>query len=112
MRRRLILSTAAISLAAVIVLGVPLGAVEAARLHAESTNRLEREADQVSAAMDDRLERGDTITPALLRRFIHEHHWVAITTRDGNRVSTGLPLHADALIARSGAALGGAVVAE
>ena len=65
MRRRLILSTAAIALAAVIVLGVPLGAVEAARLRGESTSRLEREADQVSAAMDDRLERGQTITPAL-----------------------------------------------
>src|SRR5690349_8866589 len=99
MRRRLILSTAAIALAAVVVLGVPLGAVEASRLHTESTSRLEREADQVSAAMDDRLERGDTITPALLRRFIPAHHWVALTTRNGQRIASGPPLESDALVA-------------
>jgi hypothetical protein len=92
MRRRLILSTAAIALVAVIVLGVPLGAVEAARLRQESTSRLEREADQVSAAMDDRLERGQPITPALLRRFVPPHHRVAITDRSGRRISTGSPL--------------------
>jgi len=112
MRRRLILSTAAIALAAVIVLGVPLGAVEAARLHGESTSRLEREADQVSSAMDDRLERGDKITPALLRRFIRPHHWVAITTRDRQRVTSGPRLGGDPIVAHSGAALGSAVVAE
>src|SRR6188508_130195 len=112
MRRRLILSTAAIALAAVIVLGVPLGAVEAARLHGESTSRLEREADQVSSAMDDRLERGDKITPALLRRFIRPHHWVAITTRDDQRVTSGPRLGGDPIVAHSGAALGSAVVAE
>jgi signal transduction histidine kinase len=112
MRRRLILSTAAIALVAVIVLGVPLGAVEAARLRQETTSRLEREADQVSAAVDDRLERGQPITPALLRRFIPVHHWVAVTDRHGRRISTGPPLGHDALVARAGAALGGAVVAE
>jgi signal transduction histidine kinase len=112
MRRRLILSTAAISLIAVIVLGVPLGAVEAARLRGESTSKLEREADQVSAAMDDRIERGEKITPALLRRFIPAHHWVAVTTRDGRQVTTGPALGDGALRAHSGAALGGAVVAE
>jgi signal transduction histidine kinase len=112
MRRRLILSTAAIALVAVIVLGVPLGAVEAARLRQESTSRLEREADQVSAAMDDRLERGQPITPALLRRFVAPHHRVAITDRRGRRISTGPPLGDGALVARAGAPLGGAVVAE
>jgi signal transduction histidine kinase len=112
MRRRLILSTAAIALVAVIVLGVPLGAVEGARLHQDATSRLEREADQVSAAMDDRLERGQPITPALLRRFVPAHHWVAVTDRHGRRISTGPPLGEGALVARAGAALGGAVVAE
>lgn len=112
MRRRLILSTAAIALAAVIVLGVPLGAVEAARLRGESTSRLEREADQVSAAMDDRLERGEPITPALLRRVVSGSHWVAITVRSGRRVTSGPRPVGDVLVARSGAALGGAVVAE
>lgn len=112
MRRRLILSTAAIALAAVIVLGVPLGAVEAARLRGESTSRLEREADQVSAAMDDRVERGQPITPALLRSLIARGHWVQITVRDGRRIATGPALGGDALVAHSGARLAGAVVAQ
>ncbi|HEY1593796.1 MAG TPA: ATP-binding protein [Thermoleophilaceae bacterium] len=112
MRRRLILSTAAIALIAVIVLGVPLGAVEAARLRQESTSKLEREADQVSAAMDDRIERGDRITPALLRRYIPAHHWVAVTVRGGRQVTSGPRLGESAVLAHSGAALGGAVVAE
>jgi signal transduction histidine kinase len=112
MRRRLILSTAAIALAAVIVLGVPLGAVEAARLRGESTSRLEREADQVSAAMDDRVERGQAITPGLLRRFIPANHWVAITIRGGQRIASGRALGGDPLVARSGAPLAGGVVAE
>ena len=42
MRRRLVSSTAAIALAAVIMLGVPLGLVEAARVRSDSTARLER----------------------------------------------------------------------
>jgi len=112
MRRRLILSTAAIALAAVIVLGVPLGAVEAARLRGESTSRLEREADQVSSAMDDRVERGQPITPALLRSLIARGHWVQITVRDGRRIATGPALGGDPLVAHSGARLAGAVVAQ
>src|SRR5690348_2844741 len=112
MRRRLILSTAAIALAAVIVLGVPLGAVEAARLRGESTSRLEREADQVSAAMDDRVERGQQITPALLRSLVSRGHWVQITVRGGQRIATGPPLGGEPLVAHSGARLAGAVVAQ
>jgi signal transduction histidine kinase len=112
MRRRLILSTAAIALAAVIVLGVPLGAVEAARLRGESSSRLEREADQVSAAMDDRVERGQQITPALLRSLVSRGHWVQITVRGGQRIATGPPLGGEPLVAHSGARLAGAVVAQ
>jgi signal transduction histidine kinase len=112
MRRRLILSTAAIALAAVIILGVPLGAVEAARLRQDTTSRLEREADRVSAAIDDRIERGQKITPNSLRSVVRSGHSVSIATRDGQRVVFGPPPGPDALVAHSGAALGAAVVAK
>jgi signal transduction histidine kinase len=112
MRRRLILSTAAIALAAVIILGVPLGAVEAARLRTDSTSRLEREADRVAAALDDRIERGEKITPGLLRTLAPSGHSFSIETRDGQHVSVGPAAGADAIVARSGAALGAAVVAR
>ncbi len=112
MRSRLVLSTAAIALAAVIILGVPLGAVEAARLHQETTSRLEREADAVASAIDDRLERHDAITPALLRRFIPAHHRATVTTRDGAQVTTGPSLGGAILSARSGSALEATVSAQ
>jgi signal transduction histidine kinase len=112
MRRRLILSTALISLAAVVVLGVPLGAVEAARLRQDATGRLEREADAVAGAIDDRLERGQKIDPSLLRRFIPKHHRVTVASHEHRRITTGPPLGHDALRAHAGSALGGSVVAE
>src|SRR5215471_15764388 len=111
MRSRLVISTAAIALAAVIILGVPLGAVEAARLHQETTSRLEREADAVSSAIDDRLENHQPITPAMLRRFIPNGHRATVTTRDGMRVTTGPPLDGEILAAHSGSALEATVLA-
>ena len=112
MRRRLIVSTALIALAAVIVLGVPLGAVEAARLREDTTSRLEREADAAAGAIDDRLERRQAITPALLRRFMRPSHRITVTTRDGRRISTGPPVGSSVLVAHAGSAHGGAVAAE
>jgi signal transduction histidine kinase len=111
MRRRLILSTALIALAAVIVLGVPLGAVERARLRQDSMSGLEHEADAAAGAIDDRLERHQPITPAQLRSFIPAAHRITVTTRGGERISTGPPI-GEALRARAGAALAGTIVAE
>ena len=50
MRRQLIATTALIALAAVLVLGIPLGFVESARARADALGRLEREADGIAAA--------------------------------------------------------------
>jgi signal transduction histidine kinase len=111
MRRRLILSTALIALAAVIVLGVPLGAVDAARLREDSTSRLEHEADAVTGAIDDRLERHQRVSPALLRRFVPRAHHITVTTRSGRRITTGRPI-GESLRVHAGAALGGSVIAE
>ena len=63
MRRRLVASTALIALAAVLVLGVPLGIVGARRAHSEAVGRLEHEADTVAAAVDDPVEGGRPWTP-------------------------------------------------
>jgi signal transduction histidine kinase len=111
MRRRLILSTALIALAAVIVLGVPLGIVDAARLRQDETSRLEHEADAVAGAIDDRLERHQRISPALLRRSIPKAHRITVTAQGGRRITTGPPL-GEALRAHAGAPLAGSVLAE
>jgi signal transduction histidine kinase len=113
MRRRLILSTALIALAAVAVLGVPLGIVEAARLRQDATGRLEREADAASGAIDDRLERRQPILPALLRRVARSSHRIVVIPRDGaGRVATRAPLTGGVLRAHAGSATVGTVIAE
>ncbi|MCW2966599.1 MAG: histidine kinase [Solirubrobacteraceae bacterium] len=112
MRRRLILSTALIALAAVIVLGVPLGAVEAARLREDTTARLEREADAAAGAVDDLLERHHTISPALLRRYVKPSHRIVLSPSDGPIVTSGPPLHGEMLRVHAGTGARGSVVAE
>ena len=112
MRRRLVTSTALIALASVIVLGVPLGLVEAARVRSDSTARLEREADAVARAIDDRLEAHQPLVPVVLERYVHPGHRVVIATRDGRRVTVGSGFGERAMRARAGSAQGASVVAE
>jgi signal transduction histidine kinase len=111
-RRRIVTSTALIALASVIVLGVPLGLVEAARVRSDATARLEREADAVAKAIDDRLEAHQALLPATLGRFVRSGHRVVITTRDGRRVTVGSGFPGEVMRARAGSAQGASVVAE
>ena len=112
MRRRLILSTALIALAAVIVLGVPLGVVDAARIRSESTSRLEREADDASALIDDRVEAHRPIPAALLDRARRAGHRIVATLPGGRTVVTGPPLRGPIQTAHAGARHGGPVIAQ
>src|SRR3954469_23294925 len=112
MRRRLVTSTALIALASVIVLGVPLGLVESARVRSDSTARLEREADAVARAIDDRLEARQALLPGSLARYVRPGHRVVIATRDGKRLRVGSPFEGEAMRARAGSAQGASVVAE
>ena len=48
MRRQLIATTSLIALAAILVLGIPLGLVESARARGDALGRLEREADGIA----------------------------------------------------------------
>jgi signal transduction histidine kinase len=102
MRRRLILSTALIALAAVIVLGVPLGAVEAARLRQDAESRLEREADAVAGAVDDRVERRRPVPPSLLRGYARPRHRIVVMPRHGRAIVTRPPIAGEVLRAHAG----------
>jgi signal transduction histidine kinase len=102
MRRRLIGSTALIALAAVLVLGVPLGIVEAKRARGEATTRLEREADAIAAAVDDRLELGRPLDPVALARLLGEEHWARVTDRHGRVTIIRGPHQGSALSVRAG----------
>jgi signal transduction histidine kinase len=103
-RRRLIVSTAVIALAAVLILGVPLGVVESRRARSDAAARLEREADEVAAAVDDRVERGDHIAPTDIARFVRPGHRVVVVAPNGARTVAGATLHGAVITQRSGAA--------
>ncbi len=78
-RQRLIRSTIATAVAALLVLGVPLVVVETARVGTDQSFRLEREADVVGALVDARLEAGQPITAATFARRIDPGHRVTVT---------------------------------
>ncbi len=101
-----------IALASVIVLGVPLGLVEAARVRSDQTSRLEREADSVAGAIDDRLEAHQPLLAASLSRFVRTGHRVVITERTGKRLSVGSSFAGPVMRAHSGSARGASVIAE
>jgi signal transduction histidine kinase len=112
MRRRLVTSTAVIALASVFVLGIPLGLVEAARVRSDATARLEREADAVGGAIDDRVEARQPLVPAQLSRYVSPGHRVEITTREGLMLSVGAQIRGAVTRARAGTSRGATVVAE
>ncbi len=101
MRRRLIATTALIALAAILVLGVPLGLVESARARDDTIQRLEREADTIAAAADDRAK----IDPSLLRHWLIKGH-AADVMDGGTTTRIGQMPIGSVLSARSGALQG------
>lgn len=103
MRRRLLVSTALISIAAVVILGVPLGIVWSHRVSGDATGKLEREADGIAAAIDDRLEAHRPLNTAVLNRLVRPGHQVTITTRTGSRLVYGTPQTGSQISARSAA---------
>jgi signal transduction histidine kinase len=112
MRRRLVTSTAVIALASVLVLGIPLGLVEAARVRSDAVARLEREADAVAGAIDDRLEARQPLVASQLSRYLRSGHRAVITPKHGPPVVVGPELAGDVTRVRAGSARGASVVAE
>ncbi len=111
MRRRLTASTCLIALAAVLVLGVPLGIVQAQRTRSDAAGRLEREADAVAAVVDDRVEGHRPITPELIAPYVRRGHRVEVVTPDGRRIVAGAIATGPRIVQRSGAAQAARVTA-
>ena len=112
MRRRLILSTALIALASVVILGIPLALVETARVRQENAGRLEREADVVVGSIEDRLEVGRAVTPRMLARLTPPHHRSIVSTRDGKTIASGAPLTREISSGRAGSSIAGRVIVQ
>lgn len=110
-RRRLTRSSVLIALAAVLVLGVPLAIVEAARVHGDTTGRLEREADAVAGVVDDRLAHRQPVTRADLAGLVRSGHRVVVRF-GGREIAIGRTLGDDTVSARAGTRGAAAVVAS
>ena len=89
MRRRLLSSTGLIALVAVLVLGVPLGAVGSRLLAQRTEQRLEREADAASVALEHIRRQGRPITQADVARVAGPGHRLEVVLPDGRRISAG-----------------------
>jgi signal transduction histidine kinase len=88
-RRRLLSSTGLIALVAVLVLGVPLGAVGSRLLAQRVEQRLEREADAAAVALERRRRQTGTITAADVAALAATDHRLVVTLPDGRRVAGG-----------------------
>jgi len=92
MRRRLLVSTALIAAAAVLLLGVPLGIVGTRLLQQSATQRLEREADRAATRLAEQRAEGRPIDAALLTEVAAPGHRLEVTLRSGRVVSGGDPV--------------------
>jgi signal transduction histidine kinase len=99
MRRQLIVTTALIALAAILVLGIPLGAVESARARAVPVVRQEREAVGIAEAASRGLD------PATLAPWLRPGH-AAVVSEGTRRVRIGRMPTGSVLSVRSGASQG------
>jgi len=109
-RRRLLASTALIALAAVVVLGVPLGVVEAHRVRGEARTQLLREADVVAPAVEDRLERNEPVDARRLAPLVRPGHQVTIRVAGRPTISLGRRLEEGGALAERSALAHAALV--
>ena len=89
MRKRLLLSYVLIALAAVLVLGLPLGIVGTRLVRSDAHARLEREAASAAALVDDDLEHGRPLPRARLISLLASDHALLIVGRDGAQTVAG-----------------------
>lgn len=95
-----------------IVLGIPLALVEAARVREDTTGQLEREADAVTGIVEDRLEAGQTVHRELLLAHVRAGHRIVVTPEDGRPIAVGATITGRVLRVRAGSSHAGDVVAE
>jgi signal transduction histidine kinase len=89
MRRRLLVSTGLIALAAVLLLGLPLGLIGSRLLEESATGRLEREADRAAARIAEARAHGEALDGALLAALAAPGHRLDARLPDGRIVSGG-----------------------
>jgi signal transduction histidine kinase len=104
-RRRLLSSTGLIALVAVLVLGVPLGAVGSRLLAQQTEQRLEREADAASLALERLRRAGTAITAGDVARVAGPDRRMIVELPGGRRLIAGADVGADPIRVRGSGSL-------
>lgn len=102
MRRRLLLSTVLIAVAAVVLLGVPLGIVGTRLLTESATSRLEREADRAATRLAAERNAGQAIDAAAVADVAAPGHRLEVRRADGAVISGGDPVSDGVRVAADG----------
>lgn len=102
MRRRLLVSTTSIALAAVLLLGIPLGVIGSQLLTQSAEQRLEREADTAAARIVAARRSGRPLDAALLSELADPGHRLEAQLRDGRVVAGGSRLDGDVVKVHAG----------
>ena len=89
MRRRLLRSTLSVAITAVVLLGLPLAWVGAQLIRDTAQERVQREAQSIGTALDDRLDHGEPVDRAVLRRFAPHGEQVVLRQPGKPDVSVG-----------------------
>jgi hypothetical protein len=87
MRRRMVFSTLLVTVIAVMLLGLPLGALTYKLVHDESSRALLGEAELIGAESDTMLEIHDEVNLAEFERD-HPERFIRITTANGSSTAT------------------------
>jgi signal transduction histidine kinase len=95
MRRRLLVSTTSIALAAVLLLGIPLGVIGSRLLTQSAEQRLEREADTAAARIATARRAGRPVDVGLLGELAGPGHRIEVRLPDGRVLAGGAPLDGD-----------------
>jgi signal transduction histidine kinase len=101
-RQRLLLTTGAIALVAVLALGVPLGIVGMRLLRSDTVRRLQREADAAGSVIAAARAAGRPITADRVRDLAREGHRLQVKVPGGGKIEAGAKLKGDVLRAESG----------
>jgi signal transduction histidine kinase len=109
MRRRLLASTTLIALAAILVLGIPLGIVGSRLVRTDATARLEREADAVAADVQRQLAQHRPLDRGGLLALVKHGDRIVVAVPGRPRFSVGPDVSGRTLRVRSGASAGPSV---
>jgi signal transduction histidine kinase len=97
-------SAIAISLAAVLVLGIPLAVAGTRLIHADARQGLEHDADNIASTVEDNFEHGRVLTSSILANVTPVGQHVIVVGRDGSVLTAGPKTSGPKLEVRSDAA--------